>query len=183
MDGPWKPGRKEGIATVTGMRYTTTQCSLGWVLLAAREDGVCAILLGDGVQDLAKDLQKRFPREVPQADPQGLAAWLELAVAAIEQPGRALTLPWAEQGTRFQQLVWRELKAVPAGSTTSYRELARRVGRPNAVRAVARACAANPLAVAVPCHRVLRVDGALAGYRWGLDRKRALLEREALEWA
>ncbi|WP_321473347.1 methylated-DNA--[protein]-cysteine S-methyltransferase [uncultured Paludibaculum sp.] len=168
---------------MTGMRYATTQCSLGWVLLAAREDGVCAILLGDAPEELTKDLQKRFPRETPWEDGVGLRAWLAQVVEAIERPGTALTLPWAERGTRFQQRVWRELKAVPAGSTTSYRELAARVGNPKAVRAVARACAANPLAVAVPCHRVLRVDGELAGYRWGLDRKRALLEREALAWA
>lgn len=168
---------------MTGMRYSTMQCSLGWVLLAAREDGVCSILLGDGPEELAADLRRRFPREVPQRDADGLREWLEKAVEAIERPGTPLILPWAEQGTRFQQRVWRELRAVPAGSTTSYRELAARVGNPKAVRAVARACAANPLAVAVPCHRVLRVDGELAGYRWGLDRKRALLEREALAWA
>ncbi|MGJ5814168.1 methylated-DNA--[protein]-cysteine S-methyltransferase [Paludibaculum fermentans] len=165
---------------MTGMRYSTTQCSLGWVLLAARQDGVCAILLGDAPEELTADLRRRFPREAASPDAEGLRAWLEQAVESIERPGTPLTLPWAEQGTRFQQRVWRELKAVPAGSTTSYRELAARVGNPKAVRAVARACAANPLAVAVPCHRVLRVDGALAGYRWGLDRKRALLEREAL---
>ncbi|MGC4051488.1 MAG: methylated-DNA--[protein]-cysteine S-methyltransferase [Paludibaculum sp.] len=168
---------------MTGMRFSTTQCSLGWVLLAAREDGVCAILLGDGPEELAVELRKRFPREAPYPDSEGLSSWMEQAVEAIERPGKALTLPWAEQGTRFQQKVWRELRAVPAGCTTSYRELAARVGNPKAVRAVARACAANPLAVAVPCHRVLRVDGELAGYRWGLDRKRALLEREALAWA
>lgn len=167
---------------MTGIHYATAECSLGCVLLAARADGVCAILLGDHRDDLEQDLRRRFPRTECRADQDGLRAWVAQAVESIERPGTPLALPWAEHGTRFQRRVWAELKAVPPGSTTSYRELAVRVGQPKAVRAVARACAANPLAVAVPCHRVMRVDGALAGYRWGLDRKRALLEREALAW-
>lgn len=167
---------------MTGIHYATAECSLGCVLLAARADGVCAILLGDSRTELEQDLRRRFPRMECRADQDGLRVWVAQAVESIERPGTALALPWAEQGTRFQQRVWAELKAVPPGSTTSYRELAVRVGQPKAVRAVARACAANPLAVAVPCHRVMRVDGALAGYRWGLDRKRALLEMEALAW-
>lgn len=162
------------------IRYATMRCSLGWALLEAHQDGVCAILLGDEPGELRLDLQRRFRRAVLQEDEEGLRQWLRLAVDSIEHPGTPLTLPWAMQGTPFQQRVWTALQAVPAGTTTSYRELATRLGRPKAVRAVARACAANPLAVAIPCHRVVRLDGALAGYRWGLDRKRALLEREAM---
>jgi AraC family transcriptional regulator of adaptative response/methylated-DNA-[protein]-cysteine methyltransferase len=159
--------------------YALDTCSLGKVLVARTTHGLCAILLGDEAPPLVDDLRRRFPQAEVEADHGLLAESLARVVACIDAPGTALDLPLDIRGTAFQQRVWLALRAIPAGQTTTYSELAERIDAPRAVRAVAAACAANPLAVVVPCHRVLRRDGDLAGYRWGLERKRALLEREA----
>jgi AraC family transcriptional regulator of adaptative response/methylated-DNA-[protein]-cysteine methyltransferase len=169
--------RAEGATTEIG--FGTGQCSLGAILVARSDLGVCAILLGDEPDALARDLHERFPH----AELIGGGAEFEELVAKvvefIDAPGLGLQLPLDVQGTAFQQRVWQALREVPAGRTVTYGEIAGRIGAPGAVRAVAGACAANPLAVAVPCHRVVRTDGSLSGYRWGVERKRALLERES----
>jgi AraC family transcriptional regulator, regulatory protein of adaptative response / methylated-DNA-[protein]-cysteine methyltransferase len=161
------------------IRFAVGECSLGSILVAATERGVCAILLGDDPEDLAHDLERRFPR----AELVGADAKFERVVAKVvglvEKPGIGHNLPLDIRGTAFQERVWRALSAIPAGHTVSYSELARSIGAPTAIRAVAGACAENPLAVAIPCHRVLRSDGQLAGYRWGVERKRTLLKRES----
>jgi AraC family transcriptional regulator of adaptative response/methylated-DNA-[protein]-cysteine methyltransferase len=147
--------------------------------VAASEVGVCAILIGDDPDALARDLQDRFPRaELIGGDP-GFEQLVAKVVGLVEAPGLGLDLPLDVRGTAFQQRVWQALRDIPAGRTVSYADLARRIGAPKSVRAVAQACGANALAVAIPCHRVVRNDGALAGYRWGVERKRALLERES----
>jgi len=159
--------------------FAVGECSLGSILVARSELGVCAILLGDDPDALARDLQDRFPR----ASLIGADAEFEQLVAQVvgfvEAPGLGLDLPLDVRGTAFQRRVWQALQEIPAGSTASYTEIAGRIGSPKAVRAVAQACAANALAVAIPCHRVVRNDGGLSGYRWGVERKRALLQREA----
>jgi AraC family transcriptional regulator of adaptative response/methylated-DNA-[protein]-cysteine methyltransferase len=160
------------------LTFAVAECSLGAVLVASSAKGVAAILLGDDPEALVRDVQDRFPR----ADFVGADARYEALVAKvirfIESPGRGLDLPLDVRGTAFQERVWRALRDVPAGKTVTYAELAARIGAPNATRAVAGACAANRLAVAVPCHRVIRNDGSLSGYRWGVERKHALLARE-----
>lgn len=161
------------------IRFAVGQCSLGAILVAQSQRGVCAISLGDDADVLTKNLQDSFPRaELVGADPvfENLVAQV---VGFIEQPARGLKLPLDVRGTAFQQRVWQALCDIPAGATLSYTELAERIGYPGAVRAVAGACAANPIAVAIPCHRVVRRDGGLAGYRWGIERKRELLRRES----
>lgn len=163
----------------TEIRFAVGQCSLGAILVAASERGVCAILMGDDPDALARDLQDRFPRANlvgGDADYEQLVAEV---VGLVEAPKLGLDLPLDVRGTAFQQRVWQALREIPAGQTVSYTDIARRIGAPKAVRAVAAACAANALAVAIPCHRVVRTDGELSGYRWGVERKRALLEREA----
>lgn len=159
----------------TEIRYAVGQCSLGALLVARSPAGLCAINLGDDADALAAGLLTAHPQARPDTDDSALAQ----VAAFIDRPGSALALPLAPQGTPFQLRVWQALAQIAPGHTLSYTELAQRIGAPRAVRAVAGACAANPLAVAIPCHRVLRRDGALAGYRWGEARKRALLEREA----
>ncbi|PGH56541.1 bifunctional DNA-binding transcriptional regulator/O6-methylguanine-DNA methyltransferase Ada [Azospirillum palustre] len=163
------------------IRFAVGACSLGSILVAATERGVCAILLGDDPELLLRDLQDRFPRaELIGGDP-AFEATVAQVVGFVETPGTGLALPLDIGGTAFQQRVWQALRAIPAGSTASYAEVATAIGEPAAVRAVARACGANPLAVAIPCHRVVRSDGALSGYRWGVERKRDLLDRERSE--
>jgi AraC family transcriptional regulator of adaptative response/methylated-DNA-[protein]-cysteine methyltransferase len=160
------------------IRFAVGECSLGAILVAQSEKGVCAILIGDDPQALVHELQDRFPRAAlmgGDADFEGLVARV---VGLVEAPGIGLDLPLDIRGTAFQQRVWAALRDIPAGTTVSYSDIAQRIGAPKAVRAVAGACAANTLAVAIPCHRVVRSDGALSGYRWGVDRKRALIERE-----
>jgi AraC family transcriptional regulator of adaptative response/methylated-DNA-[protein]-cysteine methyltransferase len=153
--------------------------SLGAVLVAATQKGICAITLGDDPSNLMRDLQARFPRaSVIEGDAE-FQKLVARVIALVEAPAHAVSLPLDVRGTAFQQRVWEVLRQIPAGTTASYTEVARRIGSPRAVRGVAAACAANPAAVAIPCHRVVRRDGSLAGYRWGLERKRALLEREA----
>ncbi|HSZ50467.1 MAG TPA: bifunctional DNA-binding transcriptional regulator/O6-methylguanine-DNA methyltransferase Ada [Caulobacteraceae bacterium] len=168
--------RKGGERTT--IHFAVGECSLGAILVATTDKGVCAILLGDDPADLARDLQDRFPHaELVGADP-GFEGLVAQVVGLIEHPGLAADLPLDIQGTAFQQRVWEALRKIRAGETASYAKIAERIGAPTAVRAVAQACAANRLAVAIPCHRVVRTDGALSGYAWGVERKRALLERE-----
>jgi AraC family transcriptional regulator of adaptative response/methylated-DNA-[protein]-cysteine methyltransferase len=161
------------------IRFAIGQASLGAVLVAATDKGVCAILLGDDPEALARDLQDRFPRAKLVGGDPAFERTVARVVGLIEAPGQRLDLPLDIRGTAFQERVWQALSAIPAGRTATYAEIARAVGRPKAVRAVAQACAANPLAVAIPCHRVVRTDGDLSGYRWGVERKRELLDREA----
>lgn len=173
-----KPSAARAGGSGVTIQFATGACSLGMVLVAQSDRGVCAILLGDHAQELERELRERFPHAtcIPQASP----AVQEVA-RFIETPARGLSLPLDIQGTAFQQRVWSALRDIAAGTTISYAELARRVESPRSMRAVASACAANPIAVAIPCHRVLRSNGDLAGYRWGLARKKALLDREASE--
>jgi AraC family transcriptional regulator, regulatory protein of adaptative response / methylated-DNA-[protein]-cysteine methyltransferase len=159
--------------------FAIGECSLGSILVARSERGVCAILLGDDPDVLARDLQDRFPHATLIGGDAAFEEVVSKVVGLIEAPRLGLDLPLDVRGTAFQRRVWRALEEIPAGSTASYREVAERIGAPASVRAVAHACAANPLAVAIPCHRVVRTDGGLAGYRWGVERKRALLRREA----
>jgi len=161
------------------IRFALGQCSLGAILVAATERGVCAISLGDDPEALLRELQDRFPKAELIGGDRDFENLVAQIVGMVEQPGTRADLPLDIRGTAFQQRVWAALARIPAGKTLSYRELAKRIGMPKAVRAVAGACAANTLAVAIPCHRVLRNDGALSGYRWGVARKRALLDREA----
>jgi AraC family transcriptional regulator of adaptative response/methylated-DNA-[protein]-cysteine methyltransferase len=163
----------------TTIDYALSVCSLGALLVATSERGVCAIQLGDEPQALQEELKARFPKATLRHADAGFEALLEAVIRLIEAPQTGFDLPLDLRGTLFQQRVWQALRAIPAGSTVSYAEIARRVGQPQSSRAVAQACAANPVAVAVPCHRVVRGSGELAGYRWGVARKRALLEREA----
>ena len=159
----------------TDIRYAVGQCSLGALLVARGPAGLCAISLGDDADALAAGLLADHPQARPDTDATALAQ----VAAFIDTPGGTLALPLAPRGTAFQLRVWQALGEIAPGHTLSYTELARRIGAPRAVRAVAGACAANPLAVVIPCHRVLRRDGTLAGYRWGEARKRRLIEREA----
>lgn len=161
------------------IRYAAVPCSLGWVLVAATDRGLCSIALGDSAQELAAGLAARFPSATIAPGGDDFAALVARVVDLIEAPHGAVELPLDIRGTSFQQRVWHALRQIPAGRTATYGEVAARLGAPRAVRAVAQACAANPLAVAIPCHRVLAADGDLAGYRWGKARKRALLAREA----
>ena len=161
------------------IRFAVGECSLGSILVARSQRGVCAILLGDDPEALAHDLQDRFPRATLIGGDAGFEQLVSRVVGFVESPALGLDLPLDVQGTAFQQRVWQVLRQIPHGSTASYTEVASRIGSPKAVRAVAQACAANALAVAIPCHRVVRIDGGLSGYRWGVERKRALLEREA----
>lgn len=163
----------------TQIRFAIGQCSLGAILVAASARGVCAILMGDDPDALARDLQDRFPRAELIGGDAGFERLVAKVVGFVEAPALGLDLPLDVRGTAFQQRVWQALRRIPVGRTVSYSELARRIGAPQATRAVARACAANALAVAIPCHRVVRLDGGLSGYRWGVERKRALLKREA----
>jgi AraC family transcriptional regulator of adaptative response/methylated-DNA-[protein]-cysteine methyltransferase len=169
--------RRGGAGAV--IRFAVGEASLGAVLVAATNKGVCAILLGDDPEALVRNLQDRFPN----ADFEGGDAEFERMVAQVvglvEAPGQRLDLPLDIRGTAFQQKVWAALSAIPAGKTATYTEIARVIGQPKAVRAVAQACGANPLAIAIPCHRVVRADGDLSGYRWGVERKRKLIDREA----
>jgi AraC family transcriptional regulator of adaptative response/methylated-DNA-[protein]-cysteine methyltransferase len=163
----------------TQIRFAIGQCSLGAILVAASERGVCAILMGDDPNTLARELQDRFPRANLIGGDADFERLVAQVVGFVEAPQLGLELPLDIRGTAFQQRVWQALRRIPVGETASYSEIARRIGAPKAVRAVAGACAANALAVAIPCHRVVRSDGGLSGYRWGVQRKRALLEREA----
>jgi len=161
------------------IRFAVGQASLGAILVASSSQGVASILLGDDPDELVRDLQDRFPNARLIGGDRGYEALVARVVGFVEAPGSGLNLPLDVRGTAFQRRVWHALQEIPAGETVSYAEVARRVGSPKAVRAVAGACAANNLAVAIPCHRVVRTDGSLSGYAWGVARKRALLDREA----
>ena len=164
----------------TEIRFAVGECSLGSILVAQSERGICAIFMGDDPDQLARELQDRFPRAELLGDDIEFERRIAQVVGFVEKPSIGLNLPLDVRGTAFQQRVWRALREIPAGETATYTAIANRIGSPTAVRAVAGACAANRLAVAIPCHRVVRADGGLAGYRWGVERKRALLEKEVL---
>lgn len=159
--------------------YSHAASSLGRVTAAFSQRGVCAVILGDSDTQAQDELRRRFPKAVLRSAGESTAELVAKIVAAIEEPKRAGELPLDIRGTAFQRRVWAALRTIPHGTTQSYSELARGIGVPAATRAVAGACGANPLAVLVPCHRVLRSDGGLGGYRWGVERKRRLLDREA----
>jgi AraC family transcriptional regulator of adaptative response/methylated-DNA-[protein]-cysteine methyltransferase len=161
------------------IRFAVGWTDIGWVLVAGTGRGPCAIALGESREALIDTLKARFAGgESLEGDPETVR-WLSRVTEWILSPRRGLDLPLDIRGTAFQRRVWRELCRIPAGTTASYGEVARRIGKPGSARAVARACASNPLALAVPCHRVIRSDGELGGYGGGVERKRALLEREA----
>jgi AraC family transcriptional regulator of adaptative response/methylated-DNA-[protein]-cysteine methyltransferase len=160
------------------IKFAIGQCSLGAILVARSEKGVCAILLGDDPEALIRDLQDRFPKAKLIGGDKAFEKLIAKVVGFVETPALGLDLPLDVRGTAFQQRVWEALRKIPVGETTSYAEIAKRIGAPKAVRAVAQACAANAIAVAIPCHRVVRMDGDVSGYRWGVERKRALLAKE-----
>lgn len=161
------------------IRFAIAQCLLGAILVAQSERGICAILLGDDAEELVHELQDRFPNANFIGGDGEFEKLVARVIGFVETPGIGLDLPLDVRGTAFQQRVWQALRKIPAGTTVSYTELAKRLGVPKAVRAVASACAANKIAVAIPCHRVVRSDGGLSGYRWGVERKAALIQREA----
>ena len=172
------PTRYRAGGMGTDIRFAIGECSLGAILVACSERGVCAVLLGDDPGALARELQDRFPRAHLIGGDAAFEKRVAQVVGFVEAPRVGLDLPLDVRGTVFQKRVWQALRRIPAGKTVSYSELAKRIGAPRAVRAVASACAANAIAVAIPCHRVVRNDGGLSGYRWGVERKRSLLERE-----
>jgi AraC family transcriptional regulator of adaptative response/methylated-DNA-[protein]-cysteine methyltransferase len=175
------PARYRAGGARTTIRFAVGQCSLGAILVAASEHGVCAILLGDDPDALIGELQVRFAQARLIGGDDDFERLVARVVGFVEAPAKGLDLPLDIRGSAFQQRVWQALQAIPAGHTITYAQLAQRIGAPQGARAVAAACAANTLAVAIPCHRVVRADGGLAGYRWGIARKKALLEREAAE--
>ena len=164
----------------TEIRFAVGECTLGAILVAESARGVCAILLGDDPDVLVRDLQDRFPRATLVGGDDAFERTVATVIGFIEAPAIGLHLPLDVRGTVFQQRVWRALLAIPAGATASYSEIAKHIGAPAGARAVAQACGANPLAVAIPCHRVVKTDGSLSGYRWGVERKRRLLDREGV---
>lgn len=172
------PGARRKGGQGETIRHVTLETSIGWVLVAATERGICSTELGDDPESLLGELKHRFPAATLRADDGELRRWAEQIVRFIAAPGQTLDLPLDIRGTAFQARVWRALQRIPLGQTASYAELAAALGQPTAVRAVARACASNQLALLVPCHRVIRDDGDISGYRWGVERKRALLARE-----
>ena len=161
------------------IRYSIGACSFGSILVARSEKGICAILIHDDDKPLLTDLQTRFPKAILIEDETDLNEWLSQVAHFIEAPKKGLELPLDIRGTLFQQRVWQLLQKIPLGTTASYTDIATQLGDPKAVRAVARACAANPIALLVPCHRVVRSDGGISGYRWGVENKRMLIAREA----
>lgn len=169
----WRDGGAE-----TEIRFAIGECTLGSILVAQSARGICTIALGDDPDALARDLQDRFPKARLVGGDAGFEALVATVVGFVEAPALGLDLPLDLRGTAFQLRVWQALRDIPAGATASYSEIAERIGAPKSVRAVAQACGANALAVAIPCHRVVRSDGSLSGYRWGVERKSALLRRE-----
>ena len=161
------------------IHYGIAECSLGQVLVAATDKGVCAILLGDTVEEVTRDLDDRFADAELILNAAKVRPWLAAVGRMVDSPESPCELPIDLHGTPFQERVWAALREVPCGTKTTYTDIAARLGIPNSVRAVAGAIAANPLAVVVPCHRVIRSDGSLSGYRWGVNRKQELLRREA----
>jgi len=192
-DVPKKRRFYHGITTIPGMkptdykheehrmyiRYATEQCYLGWVLVAATAQGICTVDLGDSPEVLKEGLHTKFPKAQLQDNAPGFEVLVAKVLTFLESPHLGFDLPLDIQGTAFQRRVWKALQEIPAGTTASYTDIAARIGQPKAVRAVAQACAANAIAVVIPCHRVRRGSGELGGYRWGVERKRALLQRES----
>ena len=172
------PGARRRGGSGETIRFVTVETPLGWALVAATERGICMTALGDDRVKLAEALRQRFPAAAVIAEDAGLKGWADRIVRFITAPDQNLDLPLDIRGTAFQARVWRALQKIPLGKTASYTEIAAALGQPKAVRAVAQACAANKLALIVPCHRVIRSDGDLGGYRWGLERKQELLARE-----
>jgi AraC family transcriptional regulator of adaptative response/methylated-DNA-[protein]-cysteine methyltransferase len=173
------PRKYRAGGAATEIRFAVGECSLGSVLVAQTDKGVCAILLGDDPDRLVRELHNRFRRATLVGGDSAFEKTVATVIGFVEQPALGLDLPLDVRGTAFQQRVWQALRAIPAGSTSTYSDIAARIGAPAGSRAVARACAANPLAVAIPCHRVVRTDGSLSGYRWGVERKRSLLDKES----
>lgn len=173
------PTARRAGGTGETIRFAIGECALGCILVAATERGVCCIALGDEPDELLDTFQDEFRNAELIGGDRDFERLVARVVAFVEAPGTGLDLPLDIRGTAFQQRVWDALRCIPAGKTATYAEIAEAIGSPRSVRAVAGACAANRLAVAIPCHRVIRSDGGLSGYRWGVDRKRALLEREA----
>ena len=165
--------------TNSDMRFAVGECSLGSILVAASEKGIAAILFGDDPEALVHDLEDRFPRANLIGGDRAFEDIMAKVVGLVEAPEIGIDLPLDMRGTAFQHRVWQALREIPVGTTATYTEIAERIGMPKAVRAVAAACAANKIAVAIPCHRVVRNDGSLSGYRWGVERKRKLIDREA----
>jgi AraC family transcriptional regulator of adaptative response/methylated-DNA-[protein]-cysteine methyltransferase len=172
------PSKYRGGGSNEEIRFAIGECSLGSILVAATTRGVCAILLGDDPAELAHDLERRFPRAKLVGGDASFEALVARVVGLVENPRNELVLPLDIRGTAFQERVWQALRKIPAGATATYSQVAASIGAPGAVRAVASACAANTLAVAIPCHRIIRQDGGLSGYRWGVERKRTLVARE-----
>ncbi|GLQ78864.1 methylated-DNA--protein-cysteine methyltransferase [Mesorhizobium huakuii] len=174
------PATARNIAALDTIAYAVDQSTIGKILAARSPVGVCAILIGSDAEALEQDLADRFPGKVLVEDEAALRGDLAAIARFIETPGAGLDLPLdTRHGTPFHQRVWEALRAIPCGATVTYTALARRLDQPNGARAVATACAANAIALGIPCHRVIRADGTLSGYRWGIERKRALLEKEA----
>ncbi len=163
------------------LTFAVGQCALGAILVASSAKGVAAILLGDDPEALVRELEDRFPKARLVGGDSAYERLVAQVVGLVEAPGRGLALPLDVRGTAFQHRVWMALREIPAGQTASYATIAEKIGSPQSVRAVAGACAANVLAVAIPCHRVVRQDGSLSGYRWGVERKRELIARESKE--
>lgn len=173
-----RPEQLIGGSRDSYIRYGVGESSLGSVLVAQGNGGICAILLGDDPDALVRELRTRFPVADLCGSDSELAEVVARVVELIERPKTRVDLPLDLRGTAFQRRVWQALRGIPPGATASYSDVAARIGAPRAVRAVAQACAANPLAVAIPCHRVVRLDGGVSGHRWGEERKRTLLARE-----
>jgi AraC family transcriptional regulator of adaptative response/methylated-DNA-[protein]-cysteine methyltransferase len=172
------PGARRRGGRGETIRFATIETPLGWALVAASGRGICMTALGDDRDGLGATLRERFPQATISGEDAGLGDWAQRVLRCITAPGETPDLPLDIRGTAFQAQVWRALQRIPPGETATYGEIAAALGRPAAVRAVGRACGANPLALLVPCHRVIRKDGDLGGYRWGIERKRALLDRE-----
>ncbi|CAB3863284.1 Bifunctional transcriptional activator/DNA repair enzyme Ada [Achromobacter insuavis] len=169
--------RKDGEGVE--IRFAVGQCALGALLVAASDTGICEIALHEDPEQLVRNLQDRFKAARLIGADQEFEQWMAAVVGFVENPSVGLHLPLDVRGTAFQRRVWEALREIPVGTTVTYTDVAERIGSPRSVRAVARACATNNIALAIPCHRVVRIDGSLAGYRWGIERKRELIEREA----
>jgi AraC family transcriptional regulator of adaptative response/methylated-DNA-[protein]-cysteine methyltransferase len=172
------PGEYRRGGAGANITFAIAPTPLGRLLIAATERGLCAVRFGDNAADLERDLRKEFHAAELHRDDTAMRRYVESLLAVVRGEKTTIDLPLDVRATAFQMKVWNKLRQIPRGETRSYGEVAREIGEPGAVRAVARACASNPIALAVPCHRVVRSDGGLAGYRWGMERKKKLLERE-----
>jgi AraC family transcriptional regulator of adaptative response/methylated-DNA-[protein]-cysteine methyltransferase len=163
------------------IRYSVSKCPLGYLLVAATDKGVCSIILGDVPEPMVQDLQSQFPKANLERGGKVFSEWIKQVVRFINEPAKGLGLPLDVRGTAFQQRVWTALSKIPIGTTKSYTQIASEIGAPKSIRAVARAIASNRLALAIPCHRVIRASGDLCGFRWGVKRKQKLLESEKVK--